>query len=80
MIEIIAKAFLHCKDRKVDKAGCISFEGRKYKVGLHFIGSKVEVVYDPVDTRILTIEYEGHEIAKAKPLVIGESSGKRPRL
>lgn len=78
--ETIAKAFLHCEERKVDKAGCISFEGRKYEVGLCFIGSRVEVVYDPADTSILTIEYEGHEIVKAKPLVIGESSGKRPRL
>lgn len=78
--EIIANAFLHCEERKVDKAGCISFEGRKYEVGLHFIGSKVDVIYDPADTSILTIEYEGHELVKAKPLVIGEWSGKRPKL
>ena len=78
--ETIAKAFLHCEERKVDKAGCISFDGQKYEVDLNFIGSKVEVIYDPADTSILTIEYEGREIAKAKPLVIGESSGKRPKL
>lgn len=78
--EIIANAFLHCEERKVDKAGCISFEGKKYEVGLNFIGAKVDVVYDPADTSILTIEYEGHEIVKAKPMVIGETSGKRPKL
>lgn len=52
--ETIASAFLHCEERKVDKAGCISFEGKKYEVGLNFIGCKVDVTYDPADTSILT--------------------------
>jgi len=33
-------AFLHCEERKVDKAGCISFTGKKYEVSLPFIGCK----------------------------------------
>lgn len=78
--ETVASAFLHFEARKVDKAGCISFEGKKYEVGLNFIGHTVEVIYDPSDTRVLTIEYQGYEIAQAKLLVIGESSGKKPRL
>jgi hypothetical protein len=78
--ESIASAFLHFEERKVDKAGCISFEGKKYEVGLNFIGHKVEVIYDPLDTSMLTIEHQGHEIAKARPLVIGTSSGKKPKL
>ena len=32
--EILASAFMHCEERKVDKSGCISFEARKYEVGL----------------------------------------------
>ena len=36
--ETVANAFLHCEERKVDKSGCISFEGRKYEVGLNLIG------------------------------------------
>jgi len=78
--EIIASAFLHCEDRKVDKAGCISFAGRKYEVGLPFIGCTVNVVYDPADITELTIEYEGHRPWKARQLVIGERSGQRPKL
>jgi len=78
--ETIASAFLHCEKRKVDKAGCISFEGKKYEVGLHFIGCKVDVVYDPADTTELTIEYEGHAPWKARPLVIGERTKERPHL
>lgn len=78
--EIITQAFLHCEERKVDKVGCISFQNQKYEVGLNFIGSKVNVVFDPADTRELTIEHEGHAPFKARPLVIGERAGKRPKL
>lgn len=78
--EIIKSAFLHSEERKVDKAGCISFQGEKYEVGLNFIGCKINVVYDPADTSLLTIEYEGHPSWTAKRLIIGEKTGPRPTL
>jgi putative transposase len=78
--DIVANAFLHCEERKVDKAGCISFEGRKYEVGVSFIGCKVEVIYDPADTSELTIEYPGHTQWRAHELVIGNRTGPRPKL
>ena len=74
----IADAFLHSEWRKVDKAGCISFMGKKYEVGLAFIGHKVEVVYDPRDITTLTIEYAGHEPWQVKEMEIGKWAGKRP--
>ncbi|MBU8711116.1 DDE-type integrase/transposase/recombinase [Brevibacillus parabrevis] len=78
--DVLADAFLHCEERKVDKTGCISFMGRKYEVGLLFIGRTVQVVYDPADITEITIEYEGHQPWKARELVIGERAGKRPPL
>ena len=78
--DTVAKAFLHCEERKVDKAGCISFEGRKYEVGLNFIGCTVDVVYDPADTEELAIEYKGHSPWRVKQLVIGDRAGRRPKL
>jgi len=78
--EAVAKAFLHCEERKVDKAGCISFQGEKYEVGLLFIGCTVDVIFDPTDTNQLTIEYEGHPPWTAKRLIIGERTGPRPKL
>lgn len=78
--EILASAFLHCEERKVDKAGCISFAGRKYEAGLPFIGCTVDVIYDPADISALTIEYAGHQPFKARQLVIGERAGRRPPL
>jgi transposase InsO family protein len=76
----VANAFLHCEERKVDKAGCISFQGDKYEVGLPYIGCRVDVIFDPADTSQLTVEYEGHPSWTAKRLVIGEKSGPRPKL
>lgn len=78
--ELLVNAFLHCEDRKVEKAGCISFMGKKYEVGILFVGRTVQVVYDPADITEVTIEYEGHTPWKACELVIGERSGKRPAL
>jgi hypothetical protein len=78
--DMLASAFLHCEDRKVDKAGCISFMGKKYEVGLLFIGRTVQVVYDPADITEVRIEHEGYTPWKALELVIGERSGQRPRL
>lgn len=79
-MDVVADAFLHCEGRKVDKAGCISFEGRKYEVGLTLIGCRVNVIYDPADITEINIEYEGHKPFKAKQLVIDERAGKRPKL
>lgn len=78
--ETVANAFLHSEERKVDKSGCISFEGRKYEAGLTFIGCTVDVIYDPADITELAIEYAGHAPWKVKQLVIGDRAGQRPKL
>ena len=78
--EVVSDAFLHCEERKVDKAGCVSFEGKKYEVGVSFIGCKVNVIYDPSDTEEITIEYDSHAPIRARQLVVGEKTGKRPKL
>ena len=78
--EVITNAFLHCEDRKVDKSGCISFMNQKYEAGLTFIGCTAQVIYDPSDISMLTLEYEGHAPWIIKQLVIGERTGPRPKL
>ena len=79
-LEQIHDAFLHAETRKVDKSGCISFMDKKYEVGLPFLGHKVTILYDPLDTTTLTVEYEGHPSWQVAELVIGERAGKRPKL
>ncbi|WP_373483418.1 Mu transposase C-terminal domain-containing protein [Acetobacterium sp.] len=72
----MANAFLHCESRKVDKTGCISFDGKKYEVGLVFTGYRVDVIFDPADKSFVTIEHDNHTSFTAKELVIGEFTGK----
>ena len=79
--ETVANAFLHGERRKVDKSGCISFKGKKYEVGVIYIGRTVDIIYDSSDTSILTVE-DKHFNTKfqVKELVIGEHTGPRPKL
>jgi hypothetical protein len=80
--EEIAEAFLRVEGRKVDKSGCISFNGEKYEIenGLLLIGRKVSVIYERSDTEYLWIEHENFPRTTAKPLEIGERAGQRPPL
>jgi len=79
--ETVANAFLHQEKRKVDKSGCISFGGKKYEVGVIYIGKTVDIVYDPSDKSILTVEDKHFKTSfQIKELVIGNHTGPRPKL
>lgn len=67
---VVAEAFLHHENRKVDKGGCISFHGRKYETTPALIGHTVEISYDPVSPDTLTIQYPGIVPFTATPLQI----------
>jgi len=79
--DTVARAFLRLESRKVDKSGCISFKGRKYEVGVLYIGRMVDVAYDPADISVVTIEdrHTGTSF-RVKELVIGVYTGPRPKL
>ena len=76
---ILARAFLHCEQRKADKSGCISFRGDKYDLGVKYAGKRVDVVYDPASVETLTIEVPGEMPFPAHKLHIGEHVAYRPR-
>jgi transposase InsO family protein len=79
--DTVAKAFLRLEQRKVDKSGCISFGGKKYEVGVIYIGRTVDIVYDPADTSVLTVEDNHLGTAfTIKELIIGTHTGPRPKL
>jgi len=79
--ETVARAFLRVERRKVDKSGCISFGGKKYEVGVIYIGRTVDVVYDLADTTVLTVEDKHFGTSfQIKEIVIGAHTGPRPKL
>jgi transposase InsO family protein len=79
--DTVAKAFLRLEQRKVDKSGCISFKGKKYEVGLVYIGRTVDIVYDSADLSTLTVEDNKLGTSfRINELVIGIHTGPRPKL
>jgi hypothetical protein len=79
--DTIAKAFLRLEQRKVDKSGCISFQGKKYEVGVVYVGRTVDIVYDPADVGSLTVEdnHLGTSFSISE-LVVGAHTGPRPKF
>ena len=77
---VVGEAFLHHETRIVDKAGCISFRGRKYETSLSLIGAEVEIAYDPMAMETLTVSYPGIPSFTAKPLQIGEYCTQKPAI
>ena len=76
----LTEAFLHSEERTVDKTGCISFEGKRYEVGLQLIGRKVEVHYDPSWANEIEIHHPDFVPFMAKEQVVGEHCGTRSGL
>lgn len=70
--DYLAQAFLHTETRRVDKIGCISFNGKKFEVGSHLLGRDVEIYYDPSWTDEVEIHHKDFEPFKAKRQIIGE--------
>ena len=77
---VVAEAFLHHETRRVDKGGCISFQGRKYETKASLIGFTVEISYDPMVPETVTVNYPGIIPFQAKPLEIGAYCDQKPSL
>ena len=77
---VVAEAFLHHEERKVDKGACISFQGRKYETKTSLIGCTVSIAYDPVAPETITVSCQGVEPFTAQPLKIGEYCDKTPAI
>jgi transposase InsO family protein len=73
-------AFLHTEMRKVDKAGCVSFCGSLYEVGIAYVGRKVEIRFSPTWTEEIEIVSGQSEPFIAKKLVIGTNCGVKQEL
>jgi len=54
---------------------------KKYEVGVIYIGRTVDVVYDPADTSVLTVEDKHWGASfQIKEFIIGCHTGPRPKL
>jgi transposase InsO family protein len=79
--DTIARAFLRLEQRKVDKSGCISFQGKKYEVGVVYIGRTIDIVYDPAAPDVLMVEDNHFNTSfRINEMAIGTHTGPRPKL
>ncbi len=70
-------AFLWQDERKVDKTGCFTLEGKTYEAGSDYVGKRIEIRYDPFDTEKVEI-WEGDKKLKiAEQLKIKEFNGRK---
>ncbi len=79
-VSVVAEAFLHHDERKVDKGACISFRGVRYETKPGLIGHRVQIAYDPMAPETVTVSYPGYEPFTARPVKIGEFCDKNPTL
>ncbi len=79
-VSVVAEAFLHHEERKVDKGACISFRGMRYETKPELIGHVVGISYDPAAPETITVSYPGYPSFTARPLKIGPFCDKNPTL
>ena len=77
---VVGDAFRHHEQRRVDKAGCISFKGRRYETKTSLISRTVEISYDPFAPDEIMVYAAGMEPFAAKPLDISEYCNPRQPL
>lgn len=64
----LQQAFYWEEERKVDKTGCISFQGNKYEVDQELVGEKITIRFDPHDLEHLEVWFQEQQKNNAKPL------------
>ena len=75
---VVGEAFLHHENRVIDPAGCFSFNGFMYEASTALAGARVEISYDPLDTSLITVNYQGMEPIRAKRVTISPYAQKKP--
>ncbi|TWK65637.1 Mu transposase C-terminal domain-containing protein [Bacillus licheniformis] len=66
----LKNAFYWEEERKVDKTGCISFQGNKYEVESQLVGQQVTVRFNPNDLEKLEVWLDGIQYEDAIPLIL----------
>jgi putative transposase len=69
----LKNAFYWEEERKVDKTGCISFQGNKYEVESQLVGEYITIRFNPNDLEKLEVWFDGKQFEKAIPLNLSRS-------
>ena len=77
-ISVVAEAFQHRETRRIDEAGCFSFEGARYEASAALANLQVEIAYDPMDTETIMACCTGTGPVAAHRVEIGAYASKVP--
>ncbi len=77
-VSVVAEAFQHRETRRIDEAGCFSFEGIRYEASAALANLQVEIAYDPMDTETIMVYFTGTEPVAAHRMEIGAYASKVP--
>ena len=77
-VSVVAEAFAHRETRRIDEAGCLSFEGCRYEASAALANLQAEIVYDPMDTETIMVHCRGTEPVAAHRMEIGAYASKVP--
>lgn len=77
---VVSEAFQHHEERTLDKAGCFSFRGHQYEASVSLAGTTVEIVYDPMKTDEIMVQYRGMAPIQAHRVAIGAFADQKQEL
>lgn len=77
---VVSEAFLHREKRRLDGAGCFTFDGVMYEASAALSNADVELVYDPLNTETIQVRCPQTEPITAKKVRIGSYADKTPAI
>lgn len=75
---VVGEAFLHHEERRIDNAGCFSFENNKYEASTALANAAVTIAFDPMNTETIMVHYLDMEPITARRMKIGAFAAKKP--
>lgn len=76
----VSEAFTHVETRMIDKTGCFDFNGVTYEASIAYSGLKVEIAYDPMNTKTIEVRHGKLDVIHAHPIEIGAYAKKESEL
>lgn len=75
---VVSEAFQHREERRLDNAGCFSFENKKYEASTALANAQVMIAYDPMNTETVMVHYQDMEPITAHRMKIGSFADRKP--
>lgn len=77
---VVSEAFQHREERRLDNAGCFSFENNKYEASTALANAHVMIAYDPMNTETVMVHYQDMEPIAAHRMKIGSFADRKPPI